>query len=118
MKDPLPLLRTLGAPSTAEALGPHTGPPCWRGCFPFSSSSVNPSHAGAHTGVPGPAWASPSTPYPPLHYHGKFSEDSLGAQMVKSLPAVQETQVQSLGQEDPREKEMATHSSIPAWKIP
>ena len=40
------------------------------------------------------------------------------AQMVKSLPAMQETQVQSLGQEDPLEKEMATHSSILAWKIP
>ena len=38
--------------------------------------------------------------------------------MVKSLPAVQETQVQSLDQEDPLEKEMATHSSILVWKIP
>ena len=38
--------------------------------------------------------------------------------MVKSLPAVWETGVQSLGQEDPLEKEMATHSSILAWKIP
>ena len=37
--------------------------------------------------------------------------------MVKSLPAMQETQVQSLGGEDPLEKEMATHSSILAWKI-
>ena len=38
--------------------------------------------------------------------------------MVKNLPATQETQVQSLGQEDPLEKEMATHSSILAWRIP
>ena len=38
--------------------------------------------------------------------------------MVKNLPAMQETQVQSLGQEDPLEKEMATHSSILAWEIP
>ena len=38
--------------------------------------------------------------------------------MVKNLPAVQETQVQSLGMEDPLEKEMATHSSIFAWRIP
>ena len=38
--------------------------------------------------------------------------------MVKSLPAVQETQVQSLGEEEPLKKEMATHSSILAWKIP
>ena len=38
--------------------------------------------------------------------------------MVKNLPAVQETRVRSLGQEDPLEKEMATHSSILAWKVP
>ena len=38
--------------------------------------------------------------------------------MVKNLPAVQETQVQSLGQEDSLEKGMATHSSIFAWRIP
>ena len=40
------------------------------------------------------------------------------AQMVKCLPAMQETQVQSLGEEDPLEKEMATQSSILAWEIP
>ena len=40
------------------------------------------------------------------------------AQLVKNLLAMQETQVRSLGQEDPLEKEMATHSSILAWKIP
>ena len=40
------------------------------------------------------------------------------AQMVKRLPALWETWVQSLGQEDPLEKEMATHSSILAWRIP
>ena len=40
------------------------------------------------------------------------------AQMVKNLPAVQETQYQSLGQEDALEKGMATHSSVLAWKIP
>ena len=39
-------------------------------------------------------------------------------QMVKSLPIIQETQVRSLGQEDPLEKETATHSSIFAWEIP
>ena len=38
--------------------------------------------------------------------------------MVKNLPAVQETWVLSRGQEDPLEKEMATHSSILAWRIP
>ena len=40
------------------------------------------------------------------------------AQTVKNLPAMQETQVQLLGQEDPLEKETATHSSILAWEIP
>ena len=42
----------------------------------------------------------------------------LVAQRYKNLPAMQETQVQSLGLEDPLEKEMATHSSILAWEIP
>ena len=40
------------------------------------------------------------------------------AQMVKNLPAIPETRVQSLGQEDPLEEEMATHSSTLAWRIP
>ena len=43
---------------------------------------------------------------------------SLVAQLVKNLPAVQETWVRSLGCEDPLEKGMATHSSILAWRIP
>ena len=46
------------------------------------------------------------------------SQASLVAQMVKNLPAIQETQVQSLGWEDPLEKETATHSSVLAWEIP
>ena len=40
------------------------------------------------------------------------------AQLVKNLPAMQKTRVQTLGQEDPLEKGMATHSSILAWRIP
>ena len=43
---------------------------------------------------------------------------SLVVQLVKNLPATKETQVRSLGQEDPLKKEIATHSSILAWKIP
>ena len=50
----------------------------------------------------------------PIHYIGA----SLAAQMVKHLPTMRETQVRSVGQEDPVEKEMATHSSTHAWKIP
>ena len=51
-------------------------------------------------------------------WYGHITEASLVAQMVKRLPAMQETQVQSLGWEDPLEKEMAIHSSILAWKTP
>ena len=47
-----------------------------------------------------------------------FQRDSLAAQMVKNLLAMQENWVQSLGQENPLEEEMATHSSILAWRIP
>ena len=47
-----------------------------------------------------------------------FTMASLIAQLVKNLSAIKETQVQSLGQEDPLEKEMAIHSSILGWKIP
>ena len=43
---------------------------------------------------------------------------SLTTQLIKNLPAVQETQIQFLGQKDPLEEEMATHASIHAWKIP
>ena len=51
-------------------------------------------------------------------YSLQFSWASLVAQTVKNLPAMQETQVLSLGQEDPLEKGMATHSSTLAWRIP
>ena len=47
-----------------------------------------------------------------------INESRLVAQLVKNLPAMQETWVQFLGQEDPLEKEMATHSGILAWRIP
>ena len=43
---------------------------------------------------------------------------ALAAQMVKNLPAMQETQVQSLGQQDPLKEEMSIQSNILAWKIP
>ena len=54
----------------------------------------------------------------PSSCHEAMGPDSLIAQMVKSLPAVLETRGPSLGREDPLEEEMATHSSILAWKIP
>ena len=49
---------------------------------------------------------------------GVYLSSSLVAQMVKNLPAMKETWVQSLGQEDTLEKGMATHYSILAWRIP
>ena len=60
----------------------------------------------------GPPWWS-NVKNPPTR-----AVSSLVAQRVKSLPAMRETQVRSLGREDPLEKEMATHSSILAWNIP
>ena len=53
-----------------------------------------------------------------FYYALYFYWASLVAQMVKNLPAMQETWVGSLGQEDPLEKGLATHSSILAWRIP
>ena len=50
--------------------------------------------------------------------HSSILGASLVSQRVKYLPAMRETRVQSLGQEDPLEKEMATHSSPLAWRIP
>ena len=57
-------------------------------------------------------------PRPNLPVTPGVSWASLVAQMVKGLSAMQETWVQSLGWEDPLEKEMAAHSNILAWKIP
>ena len=53
-----------------------------------------------------------------FNLYAEYIRASLVAQMVKHLSAMQETWVQSLGWEDPLEKEMAAHSSILAWKIP
>ena len=52
------------------------------------------------------------------HIWGVYKRASLVAQMVKHLPAMQETRARSLGREDPLEKEVATHSSTVAWRIP
>ena len=53
-----------------------------------------------------------------IDYLLQYSWASLVAHLVKNLPAMQETWVQSLGWEDPLEKEKATHSSILAWRMP
>ena len=56
--------------------------------------------------------------YVTLVYMCIYDMTSLVAQTAKNLPTMRETQVQSLGREDPLAKEMATHSSTLAWKIP
>ena len=53
-----------------------------------------------------------------MKFKSKFKSNFLGGSEGKDTPVVQETQVWSLGQEDPLEKGMATYSSILAWKIP
>ena len=50
--------------------------------------------------------------------HNIFNLNFLVAQMIKNPPAMQETCVRSLGWEDPREEDIATHSSILAWEVP
>ena len=64
-----------------------------------------------------PSVTSPLGSTQPLDEAALCPGSSLVAQMVKNLPAMQETQVQPLGQEDPLEEGMATYSSILAWRI-
>ena len=103
---------------------------CWSG-LPFPSPGDLPD-PGIESGSPAlQADALPSEPPgKPIPKKGNAKERSnyctialilvasLVAQMVKCLPAMQETRVRFLGQEDPLEKEMAIHSSTLAWKIP
>ena len=84
--------------------------------FPDSSiGKESASNAGDNSGsIPGLGRSPGEGVGYPLQYFGA----SLVAQRVKRLPAMQETWVRSLGWEDPLEKEMATQSSMLAWKIP
>ena len=84
-------------------------------CFPDSLvGKESTCNAGNPSSIPGLGrWPGERLGYP-LQYFGT----SLVAQLVKNPPVMQETQVQSLGWEDPMEKGMATHSSILAWRIP
>ena len=63
-----------------------------------------------------PGWG--GSPGEGIGYPLQYSWASLVAQLIKNLPAMQETWVPSLGWEDALEKGMATHSSILAWRIP
>ena len=82
--------------------------------FPGSLAGKEPAYNSGDPGlIPGLGSSTGEGIGYPLQYFGAF----LVAQMVKNLPPVQETQVQSLSQEDPLEKGMATHSGILAWRI-
>ena len=81
--------------------------------LPCGHSTFHGSHKDWQPEVSGTHWM--------FQWEGRGPRDiwaSLVAQMVTTLPAMQETQVWSLGQEDPLEKETATHCSILAWRIP
>ena len=83
--------------------------------FPGSSAGKESAcNVGDSSLIPG----SESYPGERIGYPLQYSWTFLAAQTVKNPPAVWETWVQSLGQEDPLEKGMATHSSILAWRIP
>ena len=71
-----------------------------------------------HYPSPSPGVGSNSCPLNQLHTCLDNKQASLVAQMIKNLPAMQETQIWSMGQEDPLKKEMATHCSVLAWRIP
>ena len=83
--------------------------------FPFGSAGKESAcNSGDLDSIPGLG----RSPGEGKGYPLQYSSASLVAQLVKNLPAIRETWVQSLGREDRLEKEMATHSSILAWKIP
>ena len=83
--------------------------------FPGSSAGKK---SACNAGDPGSISMSGRFPEEGKGYPLQYSRASLVAQMVKNLPAMQETWVRSLGQKDLLEKAMATHSSILAWRIP
>ena len=89
--------------------------------YVFSPHGLLESSAGkessCNAGDPGLIPGSVRSPGEEIGYPLQYSWASLMAQMVKNLPAMWETWVRSLGQEDPLEKGMAIHSSILAWRI-
>ena len=88
---------------------------CLHIVFPGSSAG---KESACNTGDPGLIPESGQSPGEGIGYSLQYSWASLVAQMVKNPPAMQETWIPSLGWEDPLEKEMATHSSLLAWRIP
>ena len=87
----------------------------WSRGFPHSSVGKESSHnAGDPSSIPGLGRSAGEG----IGYPFQYSRASLVAQLVKNLPAMQETLVRSLSWEDPLEKGKATHCSILAWRIP
>ena len=82
--------------------------------LPGSDGKESACDAGGPGSIPGSGRSAGEGKGDPLQY----SSASLVAQLVKNLPAMRETWVQSLGLEDPLEKAMATYCSILAWRIP
>ena len=83
--------------------------------FPDSSAD---KESACNGGDPGSIPGSGRSPGEGTGYPLQYSWAYLVSQLVKNLPAMQETWVRFLGWEDPLEKEKATHSSILAWRIP
>ena len=83
--------------------------------FPGSSAG---KESACNAGGPGSNPSLGKSPGEGVGYPLQYSWTSLLAQLVKNLPAMQETWVRSLGWEDPLEKGKATHCSILAWRIP
>ena len=82
--------------------------------FPGSAGKESTYNAGDPGSIPG----SGRSPAEEIGYPLQYTWPSLAAQLVKNLPAMQETWLQSLGWEDPLEKRTITHFSILAWRIP
>ena len=83
--------------------------------FPGSSAGQESAY---NAGDPGSIPGSGSSPREGIGYPLQYSWAILVGQMIKNPPVMRETLVRSLGQEDPLEKEMATHSNTLAWKMP
>ena len=84
----------------------------------YSLQSRGLQHTWLHYPSPSPVVGSNSCSLNQLHTYLDNKQASLVAQMIKNLPAMQETQIWSMGQEDPLKKGMAIHSSVLAWRIP
>ena len=107
-------VRSLGQEDPLEkAMAAHSSTLAWG-----SEGKTSACNAGDPGSIPGSGRSPGEGDGDPLQYSGlENSMDYMVAQRVKPVPAMRETRVRSLGQEHPLEKEMATHSSILAWKI-